>query len=411
MAQFTNKLLQEAIADAEALHESALVTAKLALEESFTPKIKEAIANRLRNEADSDEWYMGDGPEPLDEAEEEEEEKEMEEAADPHPATKADSFGKVEEDVAAEMSSSPTGLTSSGVGASGDSGIEGSPSVPAAKLDSSKVGNDGESSGLDRGAAKGGDGDEWYMGSGKDPMDEDIDVDGEYLEESLDLESIIRELQRDVDALAQLEAGAAPEMDDDEPLDLEPKPDAAPEAPPEAAMGRDDEEDPFGDRDEDIDLEEILREIEAEAEIAETAEVATENARLKEELSEAMEAVKILKTKLDEVNLLNAKLNHTTRLFRAGLSEDQKVRIVEQFDRATTIREVKLLYAALAESIVDSRKSSRKTAPSRQVVAEGVASSVKAGSQVITEHVTPSDDSIVSSDAIRRLQELAGIKR
>ena len=61
--------------------------------------------------------------------------------------------------------------------------------------------------------------------------------------------------------------------------------------------------------------------------------------------------VRYLRSKLNEVNLLNAKLLFTNKLFRAhGLSEDQKYKVVEQFDRAQTLREVKLVYATLSES-------------------------------------------------------------
>jgi hypothetical protein len=49
--------------------------------------------------------------------------------------------------------------------------------------------------------------------------------------------------------------------------------------------------------------------------------------------------------------LLNAKLLFSNKLFRAfGLSNDQKMKVVETFDRATNLREVKLVYSTLAES-------------------------------------------------------------
>jgi len=54
---------------------------------------------------------------------------------------------------------------------------------------------------------------------------------------------------------------------------------------------------------------------------------------------------------LNEVNLLNAKLLFTNKLFRAhGLTNEQKLKVVENFDRATNLREVKLVFATLAES-------------------------------------------------------------
>ncbi len=52
MAQITNKLLKEAIADAEAVRETAVANAKLVLEEAITPQIRDMIARRLRVESE-----------------------------------------------------------------------------------------------------------------------------------------------------------------------------------------------------------------------------------------------------------------------------------------------------------------------------------------------------------------------
>jgi len=61
--------------------------------------------------------------------------------------------------------------------------------------------------------------------------------------------------------------------------------------------------------------------------------------------------VKYLRSKLNEVNLLNAKLLFTNKLFRAhGLTNEQKLKVVETFDRAKNLREVKLVFSTLAES-------------------------------------------------------------
>jgi hypothetical protein len=51
MAQITNSLLKQAIADAEAVRETAVANAKLVLEEAITPQIRDMIARRLRVEA------------------------------------------------------------------------------------------------------------------------------------------------------------------------------------------------------------------------------------------------------------------------------------------------------------------------------------------------------------------------
>ena len=61
--------------------------------------------------------------------------------------------------------------------------------------------------------------------------------------------------------------------------------------------------------------------------------------------------MKYLREKLNEVNLLNAKLLFTNKLFRAfGMNNEQKMKVVETFDRAKTLREIKLVYATVAEN-------------------------------------------------------------
>ena len=68
------------------------------------------------------------------------------------------------------------------------------------------------------------------------------------------------------------------------------------------------------------------------------------------ELKEYKEAVSFLKDKLHEVNILNAKLLFTNKLFKQySLDNNQKLKVVETFDRAQTTREIKLVYSTLAE--------------------------------------------------------------
>ena len=90
-----------------------------------------------------------------------------------------------------------------------------------------------------------------------------------------------------------------------------------------------------------------------------------------------------LKDKLHEVNILNAKLLYTNKLFKEyALSNDQKLKIVETFDRAQTTREIKLVYTTLAESFNGEKnekkevvkefasKKSGGTAPSKKIISE-----------------------------------------
>ena len=79
-----------------------------------------------------------------------------------------------------------------------------------------------------------------------------------------------------------------------------------------------------------------------------------ESSELEAELKEYKEAVSFLKDKLHEVNILNAKLLFTNKLFKAySLDNNQKLKVVETFDRAQTTREIKLVYSTLAEQFQD----------------------------------------------------------
>ena len=87
-----------------------------------------------------------------------------------------------------------------------------------------------------------------------------------------------------------------------------------------------------------------------------------------------------------------------------SLTNEQKVRIIESFDRATTVREVKLVYTALVENLSTAAKTfnaaSRKT-----IVAEGLASKATRSTAPTKQEV------IVENTVANRLQELAGIIR
>ena len=113
---------------------------------------------------------------------------------------------------------------------------------------------------------------------------------------------------------------------------------------------------------EDIDLEEILKAL-SEQDDEEEEAAADQVESLSSDLAEHRKVVKYLRSKLNEVNLLNAKLLFTNKLFRAhGLTNEQKLKVVETFDRATNLREVKLVFATLAESF-----GSRTASPSKQI--------------------------------------------
>jgi hypothetical protein len=60
--------------------------------------------------------------------------------------------------------------------------------------------------------------------------------------------------------------------------------------------------------------------------------------------------------------LLNAKLLYTNKIFRSkNLTESQKVKVLGSFDKATTVKETKLVFETLNEGIKVKKPSVEKT--------------------------------------------------
>lgn len=374
MAKITNELLKQAIADAEAVRETAIANAKLVLEESITPQIKGMIARRLRVEAEG----AMETPELKKDAPEMEEAKEL-----PHEEGEAEGSSEMPAD-ASEI---------------GDAENK-EPADEA--FDTSDIGTGPE-------AADAAEGDEtdWY---------EDWD------EADFDLGEIIKELENDIAALSgseekEEEPAEAPVAEAKEEEDKEELKEAEEEKEEEKKELKEEKEEEKeemkegmenGEEEKEVDLEEILAELEAdeapEEKKDDKAAMMAKLAGLKSELAQYREAVNVLRGRLQEVNLLNAKLLFTNKLFRKeGLNNDQKVRIVESFDRATTVREVKLVYTALVENL--STQAKAFNASRKKVVAEGLASKATPSTAPKSKDV----EVIVENTVAKRLQQLAGI--
>jgi len=121
----------------------------------------------------------------------------------------------------------------------------------------------------------------------------------------------------------------------------------------------------------------------------------TFESKTSKDLEEAIQTINILRDELNEVNLLNAKLLYSNKIFKAkSLSESQKVNVLKAFDRATSIKETKTIYAALTESLSTKPKSTIKESVGFASKAAGVA---------------PKQPIVEGDSAIRRMQQLAGI--
>lgn len=121
------------------------------------------------------------------------------------------------------------------------------------------------------------------------------------------------------------------------------------------------------------------------------------NSKLVKENIQLKKALKEQTDTLSEVNLLNAKLLYSNKIFKAkNLSENQKIKILETFDKANSINGVKLIYTTLLETIKDKK----------QYVNE----SLRLGSSSKPVITTIKKD-IVDNSTFNRLQELAGLKK
>jgi hypothetical protein len=383
MTQITNKLLKQAIADAEAVRETAVANAKLVLEEAITPQIRDMISRRLRVEADmandEDEGEESAKPDFLDADKDGDTKEPMKQAF----AAKAD--GAVKKEATSEKPWQDAENVSGGKEfPANTSAIGGSDNkVPSADAEATSDIGHGPEANTDSST-------DWY---------------DDWSESDFDLDEVIRELEEDIAALAGKEHGAekGEESEDEEESEAPVK--AAGEAPMEAPMGA--EED---DMDEDINLEEILAELEADdTEMGDEkiapdvkTEMADKLARLRAEMQQYRAAVNTLRERLQEVNLLNAKLLFTNKMFhKNSLTNEQKVRIVESFDRATTVREVKIVYTTLVENLSAAVKTFN--ASRKKVVTEGLAS------KAVPSTAPKSQQVIVENTVAKRLQELAGI--
>ena len=122
---------------------------------------------------------------------------------------------------------------------------------------------------------------------------------------------------------------------------------------------------------------------------------------VREELAEALKTVATLKKELNETNLLNSKLLYVNKIFRnKNLTESQKVKVLASFDKASSVKEVKLVYETLNEGLI-----SKATTKSTIKESLGMASK-PAG----VAPKRPLNENVIQEDAmVSRFQKLAGI--
>jgi hypothetical protein len=148
---------------------------------------------------------------------------------------------------------------------------------------------------------------------------------------------------------------------------------------------------------EEVTLEELLAELE-QMEDGEEVIAEEEDEMYEGKDEDVMAEVESLKQELNEVNLLNSKLLYVSKLFKENnLSESQKLKIVDTFDKATTAKEAKLVYETLNESI------SAKTTKAKHSINESLSFASKSAGVAAPKPIMEIDATVA------RFQKLAGL--
>ena len=352
-------LLKEAIADAKTVRETAIANAKMALEEAFTPHLKSMLSAKLSEDE------VEEGFEDEITAEEMDDEDE-----DPEEGMHDDENRREDDD---------DEMREMGHEDEEEEVEEGIIEINGVKYAPVVEGEHEEDEDPEEGARP--------KREDDDEMDEDID--------NLDLESVIKELETEI--------AEAEESDEDSVNEGEHEDDEKDEVDEEIVVEEDEDED-----EDKVDEQSKSSGIGAgdnkvnkasagdEEDPGKGKEMKESVGAMQKELNEYKEAVTFLREKLHEVNILNAKLLYTNRLFKEYvLSNDQKLKIVETFDRAQTTREIKLVYTTLAESFKngDIKKGRVQESASQKT------GTTKPTKKIITEE----------SEVANRFKKLAGI--
>lgn len=327
------EFLKEAIADAKAVKESAIANAKAALEESFTPHLKSMLAAKI-NEMEEDDEERYEAKSRMKDENMNEDYAEVE---------AEDAMSAMDEEVnldeiLAELE-------------------EIDEEEQLNEVEEEEEYEDSDADGIPD------EKDEMPKGG----AEEEEEIDLENMSEE-DLKSFIESVIADMVKAGELEAGHEE---------------------------KEEEEEEKGE-------EELKMTMEAEDYLDEEKDAMYEAMKVKmkkmeEELNETRKALKTVKTDLTEVNLLNAKLLYTNKIFRnKNLTESQKVKVLGAFDKAANVKEAKLVFETISEGLNAPKKSISESVIGRASKSAGISTTTK---QPIVE----------SNEMITRFQKLAGI--
>jgi len=382
-----SELFKEAIADARAVRASALANAKAALEEAFTPRLQSMLGAKLREELDDESLSSG--------VENPQTDSLHGGGTDSFPGEQSDSFQESTDvtseeidEILKELGGSDleedAKITSGGKAQGQNNDGYPNATIPKAKnvpvtKNVGKLNEDGEEDPSIPAAPTAGEIDPAASATSIDPT-----------------AGAVKTVEAPVMVVApgqDPEAPTSPEGSE-EPVGGEPESTDAGLDELLAELGRDNEE---------IDLNELLNGLNEESEEKEESDE-SELCEVKKQFADAVKTVEFLRSQLNEVNLLNAKLLYTNKLFKArAFDNHQKMKIIEAFDLTKSIREVKLTYSNLSEAF---NLSKVKTPMKKSTIAEGFASqsigTTKPAASIVAAPV---------NEMASRFQKLAGIKK
>ncbi len=388
-------LLKEAIADAKAVKETAIANAKAALEEAFTPHLKSMLSAKLEEmdkedvEEKYDKYEEDDVKEEisteLDEAkkEDKDEVKESEEVAEEN---KVDEEVNLDE-LLAEINE--------------DEEVTESKEIEEAKEEIDEAKDEDKDEVKESEEIE-----ETEKVTEEEEVEDEIEVkdeesEGEMEDEEIDLEDMseddlkgfIEDVIKDMVEAGELEAGEEMEMDDEESdmdIDIEVEDE-------EVEVMEEEKEEKLEEMDEVSWNEKNNPTRGASKKELDPKKVGQSTSAYAVNLEEALAQVEELKEEIKEVNLLNAKLLYTNKIFKAkNLSEDKKLRVLKAFDKASTVKEAKVVFETLNEGITNKVSKSVNEVKGSASKATGTAPSAK--------------QPIVESDAmVDRFKKLAGI--
>ena len=383
-------LLADAIADAKAVKEVAIANAKAALEEAFTPHLKDMLSEKIQEieELDEKKEYMTkkekeEGDDRTYDNEAEAETMKMRKIKE-EASTKIDETEEMEEGYGKESMDEEKEMDEE---LNLDELLAELELEEAKEMDEAKDEMDEAKEEIsEESEAERADVDKYEYEKGKEAgEDDDVDLDDMSEEE---LKNMIEDVIEDMVNSGELEAGGdAVEMVDaeDEEVDVTVDVTDTEEIELEENARTDAEQEGYKDGFEDAkdDIESELKKM-----------------KVSEELNEAKEVINHLRSELNEVNLLNSKLLYTNKIFKGkNLTENQKIKVLKAFDKAETVKEAKNIFEALNENLVaKSTKSNIRESMGMASKPAGVAPK-----RPLTENVIQ-EDAMVS-----RFKKLAGI--